>query len=89
MRAFCKFVRWLIYGQSPSLSIENTHTHIYAHTLNNADGIIAEACVLNELWEEGIYGQQLTVRFEASVPKKLLGGDKIIIQKHNHELGVT
>lgn len=59
------------------------------HTLNNADGIIAEACVLNELWKEGIYGQQLTVRFEASVPKKLLGGDKIIIQKNNHKLGVT
>lgn len=36
---------------------------------------------MNELWEEGIYGQRLTARFEASVPKKLLGGDKIIIQK--------
>lgn len=33
-----------------------SHTDTGTHTLNNAEGIIAAAGVLNELCEEGIYG---------------------------------
>ena len=58
-------VIWLIYRL---VSLSLTHTH----RLNNAEGITSVASVLNELCEEGIYGQPFTRRFTACALKKLL-----------------
>lgn len=48
------------------------HTHTCTYRLNNAEGITAVAGVLNELCEEGIYGQPFTRRFTACAQEKLL-----------------
>lgn len=47
-----------------------------AHRLNNAEGTTAVAGVLNELCEEGIYGQPFARRFTACAQEKLLDWDK-------------
>ena len=72
MRRLQRSVVWLIYGFIPPVILQGTgrwnhpqththaHTHTHTHTLNNAEGLIAVAGVLNELCEEGIYGQLFT-----------------------------
>lgn len=59
-----------VHGENPRGSLLScgvillfpSHTHRRSRTLNNAEGIIAVAGVLNELCEVGIYGQQFTGR---------------------------
>lgn len=64
----------------------HTPKHPYTHTLNNAEGIIAGAGVLNELCEEGIYSQQFTWRDLRHLCRKSCGIEiklkKIISWRH-------